>query len=155
MSDFVKPEPERLTLSGGHFIDVKKKLTHGESEDMKAEQSAVVDGLFTLNRRTFRTAKVLTYLLGWSLMDDGKPKAYSPEMPETARRDLLRSLSPERFGEIHAAIEAHEEAQAKASAAAGKIPDGVKESSAISPSPSDAGGATEMSESYPKTFSVS
>lgn len=138
MSDFVDPEPERLTLSGGQFIDVKKKLNHGEREDMFAEMS--IDGApgepTRLDRRNFRTVKVLAYLLGWSLMHNGKPQAYSEQMPESARRDVLRGLSPERFEEIFKAISAHEEG----AEAQKKIPDGAAESPAISPSPSDAAG---------------
>jgi hypothetical protein len=138
MSDFVEPEPERLTLSDGQFIDVKKKLNHGEWEDMLAEMS--IDGApgepRRLNRRTFRTVKVMTYLLGWSLTHNGKPQAYSPAMPEDERRDIIRSLSPERFEEMYKAITAHEDGVA----APKKKPDGATESPVISPSPSDAAG---------------
>lgn len=138
MSDFVEPESERLTLNGGQFIDVKKKLNHGEREDMLAEMSInVAPGEPAhLDRRNFRTVKVVAYLLGWSLMHNGKPEPYAPEMPERERRDVLRSLSPERFDEIFKAIDAHEDG----AAASKKTQDGVTESPAISPSPSDAAG---------------
>jgi hypothetical protein len=33
MGDFVKPEPIRLPLSGNEYIDIKKRLNHGERED--------------------------------------------------------------------------------------------------------------------------
>lgn len=142
MSDFVEPESERLTLSDGQFINVKKQLNHGERDDMLAEMS--IDGALgeptRLDRRNFRTVKVMAYLLGWSLMHNGKPEPYAPEMPPHERRDVLRSLSPERFDEIHKAILAHEDG-----ATAKKPQDGATESPVISPSRSDAAGVTEMS----------
>jgi hypothetical protein len=70
MGDFVRPEPIRLSLSGGHYIDIKKRLNHGEREDMYARIAPyVVPGEpVQMNRREVRTAYVLTYLLGWSLV---------------------------------------------------------------------------------------
>jgi hypothetical protein len=116
MGDFVRPEPIRLSISGGHYIDIKKRLNHGETEDMFARWAPfVVPGQpANLDRREFRTAYVLTYLLGWSLTDDdGTPVAFSPALPEAERLDAIRSLDPDRFTEIHDAIEKHEEAYAK------------------------------------------
>jgi hypothetical protein len=144
MSDFVEPEAERLTLGDGQFIDVKKKLNHGEWEDMLADMSLDgkpgVDGKpgepTRLDRRNFRTVKVMAYLLGWSLMHNGKPQPYSPAMSADERRDIIRSLSPERFEEMYKAITAHEDGVA----APKKKPDGATESPVISPSPSDAAG---------------
>jgi hypothetical protein len=83
MGDFVRPEPIRLSLSGGHYIDIKKRLNHGETEDMYARWAPfVVPGQpANLNRREVRTAKVLTYLLGWSLV------------MTTGRRRLLASAA--------------------------------------------------------------
>jgi hypothetical protein len=89
-----------------------------------------------LNRREVRTAKVLTYLLGWSLVDDdGAPFAFSPVLPEAERLDAIRSLDPDRFTEIHAAIQKHEEAYAAEQAKKKKIPSYREASPAISPSP--------------------
>lgn len=113
MGNFVNPEPIRLTISGGDYIDIKKRLNHGETEDMYARWAPfIVPGQPTnLDRREFRTAMVLTYLLGWSLTyDDGTPVPFSPVLPETERLDTLRSLDPDRFTDIYAAIQKHEQA---------------------------------------------
>lgn len=137
MSDFVKPEIVRLPLSGGQFIDVKKRLSHGEREDMFASMSPFVTPgeTSTIIRSTVRTEKVLTYLVGWSLTDDGAPVPISPNTPRQERVDNIRMLSTDRFDEIFQAIVAHEEG-----ASAKKLHDGAPESSAISPSRFDVTG---------------
>lgn len=145
MGDFVKPEPHRLTLSDGQYIDIKKRLNHGETEDMYARWAPFVtagsdDTL--LDRREVRTAKVLAYLLGWSLTDDeGAPAPMSPVIPYPERLDTIRSLDPDRFDEIHKAITTYEaEYAAKKKAQAG-----ANGSSPISPSPVAVTGATSGS----------
>lgn len=137
MSDFVKPEVARLSLAGGQFVDVKKRLNHGESEDMFALMSPFVgaDGRVQVNLREVRMAKVLSYVVGWSLSSDGTPVAMSLEMPHDARKDTINSLDPDRFNEIHQAIEQHENAVYQERAAEKKGRDGAKPSPVISPSP--------------------
>jgi hypothetical protein len=143
MGDFVKPEPHRLSLSDNEYVDIKKRLNHGEREDMFARMAPyVVPGeLAHMDRREVRTAKVLMYLLGWSLTDDGTPVPMSPVLSEAERLDTIRSLDPDRFDEIHAAIEAHEEAYAKKKKA--QATESV--SPATSPSPVAVAGATSGS----------
>jgi hypothetical protein len=94
-----------------------------------------------LNRREVRTAKVLVYLLGWSLTDDGTPVAMSPVLSEAERLDTIRSLDPDRFDEIHVAIEAHEEAYAADVAKKKKAQSTESVSPTTSPSPVAVAGA--------------
>jgi hypothetical protein len=142
MSDFVKPEIVRLPLSDGQFIDVKKRLSHGEREDMFTNMSPYVTPgeVSTISRGTVRTEKVLTYLVGWSLTDEGQPVNISPQVKREERIDTIRMLSTERFDEIFQAILTHEEG----GAAGKKAPDGVTGLPAISPSPSNAAGVTKI-----------
>lgn len=133
MGDFVTPEPHRITLSGGQTVDIARRLSHGESEDMYARMLA--------NRAETRTAKLLAYILGWSLTRDEKPVAYSLALPEQARLDTLRALDPDLAVEIHEAIESHETAEAKRRTARKNGQGGTPESASISPSPSGADGA--------------
>lgn len=142
MGDFVKPEPHRLTLHDGQYIDIKTRLNHGETEDMYARWAPYVTvGDQQLDRREVRTAKVLAYLLGWSLTDEGVPVPMSQGLPYIGRMDVIRSLDPDRFDEIHKAIEAYEnEYAAKKKALAG-----ANGSSVISISPVAATGATSGS----------
>lgn len=144
MSDFVKPEIKRFPISGGHFIDVKKQLNHGEREDMFAAMAPLVTPGEDLrfNRRDIRTAKAVTYLVGWSLTNEGTPVPMSPELPEQVRIDTIRSLSAERFDEMFAVILKHEAANEQAAVAAKKIRDGESKSSATSPSLVSMAGAT-------------
>ena len=75
-----------------------------------------------IDRREMRTAKLLAYLLGWSLTRDGVPVPMALALPEQARVDTIRSLDPDRAVEIHAVIEAHEDATEIARAAQKKNP---------------------------------
>lgn len=148
-NDFATGESERLSLSGEQFIDIKKRLSTGEREDMYARM--MPDGQ-TTNRREVRTAKVLTYLLGWSLMNQGKPVPMSPEIPEKDRNDYIRALDPDRFDEIYRAIEAHEDAMQQARDAQKKILAGSPSGDATSSSPSAPAGAS--SGSAPSTLTT-
>jgi hypothetical protein len=154
VGDFVKPEPQRLVLSGGHYIDIKKRLNSGERDDMHARWAPyVIAGQpAQLDRREVRVAKVLTYLLGWSLTDDGMPVPFSPAVPEADRIATIRSLDPDRFDEIHAAIEAHEEAY---DAAKKKALATAPASPASSGSPSAVTGDTSGSPSSTPTSTTS
>src|SRR6188474_1252203 len=98
MSDFVTPESVRLPLSGGAFVDIKKRLNQGETDDMHARWAPfVVPGELSpqLNRREVRVSKVAAYLLGWSLTNNGAPVAMTPDMSEADRLATIRSLDPE------------------------------------------------------------
>ena len=107
----VEPEIERLALSDGDFIDIKKRLNHGEQEDLFARMSPLQTPgeKIRLDSREVRTAKVLVYLVGWSLIDKAlKPIPMSPDLPESVRLSAIRSVDPESFTEMHDAIRAHE-----------------------------------------------
>jgi hypothetical protein len=142
MDDFVSPAPHRLTLSDGQFVDIRKRLNHGEREDMFARiaPSGVLD------RRWVRTAKLLAYVIGWSLTKDGAPVPMSPDLPEQDRIDVFRALDPDRAVQIHEAIEAHETAMEQERAAQKKILSGSPAANATSALPSVPAGPSERSE---------
>lgn len=144
--DFADPIPHRLTLSGGHFVDIKQRLNHGETEDMYA----VIAPHGLTNRRVVRTAKIDAYLLGWSLTKKGVPvpmSLASETFSAQARLDTIRSLSQRRAIEIYDAIEAHEAAMD----AKKKIPPGANGAAVISPSRSGAAGGSASDPSGPST----
>jgi len=155
-SRFVRPESVRLSISGGDFLDVKKRLTHGEREDMHASWAPFVTPgePLQLNRREVRTAKVFAYLLGWSLTDDDqkKPVPMSPDLPDTVRLATIRSLDPDTFDEIHTAIMAHEEAVEAERAERKNTQDGETVLPATSPSRSGVAGVMTTSELLTQTF---
>lgn len=139
MGDFVTPEPFRLTLSGGQYVDIRKRLNHGETEDMYARMSPHA---LLLDRRQVRTAKLLAYIIGWSLTIDGTPVPMSQDLPEDVRNDTLRNLDPDRALEIYTAIETHEEAMATARAEEKKLQGGKTDAVAISALPSAVAGVS-------------
>jgi len=147
MDWFARPEIVRLPLSDGQFIDIKKRLNHGEREDLFARWSPLVTPgePMKMQRKEVRTAKVLAYLVGWSATTDGQPIPYALEMPEAVRLDTLHNLDPDTFSMIHDAIEAHEETIAQARAAQKKIPSGSPPADSTSPSPPAAAGTSNGS----------
>jgi len=52
-------------------------------------------------------AVLTTYLLDWSLVDEDGRKVPIADLPYAHLRDVLRSLDPDTFREIYAAIDAH------------------------------------------------
>ena len=153
----VEPDSERLYISDGDYIDVKKRLNHGEHDDYLARISPfqTPGEPVRMETRQIRTSKVLAYLLGWSLTQKNKPIPYSDDMPEKARIDVLNSLDKETFKEIHAAIDAHEDKSEATSAAAKNGTGGANESPAISPSPAVVPGVTSGSEPLTETSTAS
>jgi len=102
---FVVPETIRLPLEGEQWIDVKRALNVGEVQAMfrRIYPTAKAGEKLDVDLTQVGSAKVLAYLVGWSLVDPGgKPVAVS----EAA----LNRLSPEKFALIREAIEAHDEA---------------------------------------------
>jgi hypothetical protein len=155
VGDFVRPESIPLSISGGHTITIKKRLNHGEREDMYTRWAPFVEPgqPVHFDRREVRTSKVLTYLIGWTLKDDGGvPVPMSPQLDEQERLATIRSLDPDRFLEIHTAIEAHEDAydEAKKNALAG-----APASPTTSASPSAVPGDTSGSPSSTPTSTTS
>lgn len=147
MDRFVRPHPVRLHISAGDFIDVKKRLNAGEHQDYLSRllPYQTPGEKPSLDTRQVATGKVLAYLLGWSLTDDGRPVSYSLDLPEADRISLLNSLDIDTFREIREAIDAHEEAEDQARAAEKNGRGSETASPAISPLPSTTAGATTTS----------
>ena len=143
----VEPESIRLTISDGDYIDVKKRLNHGEYDDHLARIAPyqTPGEPIRMETRQIRTSKVLAYLLGWSLTHKSKPIPMAPDMPENARLDVLNSLDRQTFTEIHQAISAHEDKSDAEAEAAKNGQGGGNGSSAISPSLGPVAGVTSGS----------
>lgn len=145
-SRVVRPETKTLSISDGDWLLVKKRLSHGDQQEAFAHK--YISDVFgqRVNLRLVRMDKVTAYLLDWSLTGlDEKPlviKGQPIEVVESA----LTLIDPESFDEIHAAIEAHEQAMATERANAKKNMAGATASGAISPSPSEPAGPSTRSE---------
>jgi len=140
--DFDDPESVRLPLTDGKYVDIKKRLNHGETEDLFARISPYGVGV---NRREVRTAKIDAYLLAWNLTKKGEPVPMSPDLPENVRTDTIRNLTSARAVEIHKAIEAHEEKEAVARADEKKTSATTPPADPILPLPSAAAGPSDRS----------
>lgn len=136
MDDFVTPGATRLPLTDGKFVDIHTRLTHGDTEEMYERQLS--------GRRWVRTAKILAYVIGWSLTRKDAPIPMSPDLPDETRIDTIRGLDPDRAVEIFTAIEAHETAM-EAARATEKKTGGTPASSATSGSPGTSGGRSATS----------
>ena len=148
MGDFVKGVPVRLDIGRGRFIDVRKRLNTGEHQAylnrmMPYQTPGEKPRLETLH---VLTGKVLSYLLGWSLTDDGRPVPYDAiKMSEEERLAVLSNLDPDVFREIREAIEAHEEREDQAREAEKNAPAGEHKSPETLPSSNSTASLTTMS----------
>lgn len=131
---FVQPETVTLQISDGDWIEVKKRLTTGESRRSKAVLVKEVrqDGRMTPDFEMVGIAEVLAYLVDWSLKDkDGKPSRIDTD---AKKRAAIDQLDDDTFEEISDAIAAHVKAEEEARAEAKKPKDGGIKSEATSPS---------------------
>jgi hypothetical protein len=112
---FAQPEPERLELSDGQWIMVRKTLNHGEQRAALARISLQLpDGGLAVNRLAVSDETVISYLLDWSLCDlQGQPVVIRNASADVVQA-RLDALDPDRFEEIKDAIDRHVEAVAKA-----------------------------------------
>lgn len=120
---FVQPESVRLSLSDGDWIEIKKRLNTGEVQAMYAQMRSSEERP-GIDPGKVGIARVLAYLLDWSLTQHGKPVV--------VEASALRGLDPDDFAEIRDAIDAHVAATEAALDAAKKLRAGETPSSAIS-----------------------
>src|SRR5688500_17727450 len=106
---FVQPVVVRLALSDGEWIDVKQKLTVGES---RAAMAAIVgevnsSGWRRPNLEVLGLSEVASYIVDWSFRDaNDKPVPFS--------MSALKNLDEPTFEEIDKAVDVHRKAVAAA-----------------------------------------
>lgn len=140
--DFVVPKLDRLSLSGGRWIDVKHRLNAGERRRVfgRMVKDMGVGIRTTYNPEMVGITRLVEYLVNWSLADDlGRAVPVS----EAA----IDNLDPDLYSEISTALDAHEEKVEAERTAEKNDRDGASTSSAISPSPSGVAGALSGSAS--------
>lgn len=153
----VKPETDRLTLTNGHWLLVRRRLNTGEERDgfgraLDTHPAApcphcghTVPGGVVVNPMKRQVAMLTSYLLDWSLCDDqGETLTFRdspvspPNIPQLEAH--LRAIEPDIFEEIRRLITDHEAAQTQARADQKKTHAGAPNSAAISNSPSAPAG---------------
>jgi len=107
---FVLPETVRLELSGGEWIEVKKRLTYGEQQRLAggALRPKLTDGEIdiSLDLETHSILRLTTWIVDWS--------ARNPKGKEAGvSKEAIASLDPDIVEEIEKALTAHIEALAE------------------------------------------
>lgn len=120
---FVSPEVVRLPLSGGNWVDVKKRLNAGEARRVFTRQLKTMHlgEKAELDPAQVGRSRLEEYIVGWSA-----PAAYTP--------DALENLTPARYAELVAVIDTHDEAVDAAVAVEKNAPGGESTLPALSPS---------------------
>jgi hypothetical protein len=134
MSRFVRPETEKLEISGGDWLLVKRRLTAGEERHAFARivKRMSIGERPELDPEATGLNKIVAYLLDWSLRDDEGAIVPIREQPANVVEAAILSLDPGSFREIHDAIAAHESRQAAALEDEKKRTDGGPRLSVIS-----------------------
>ncbi len=151
MSNFVRPDSVRLTLTGGHegdYIIVKRRLNAGEERRLNAAliKNFIPGQMPTLDPEQVGYAKVKAYLLDWGGVGFG---------PEKFNAGTIDDLDPDLYREIERAINAHEVDQAAQREAEKNGRDGATNSAVISPSAEKWGGPTVTSSTSLRTSTAS
>lgn len=106
---FVPPEVVRLELSDGDWLDVKKRLTAGETRRVftRLVKTYTAGDKINLDPELVGKTKILEYVIGWSFVDrSGIVVPFS--------ESAIDSLDEDTYREIGEAIEQHEDGQTKA-----------------------------------------
>ena len=118
---------DRLALSQGDAIVVKRYLTAGESREMwRASMKPATPGApIELDPIAASEALVLAYLLDWTFADaDGRPIVIADQSPATVRA-ALAAIDSDAYLEVQKAIQDHQAATAAALEAEKKTASGA------------------------------
>lgn len=109
MSRFVRPETNKLDLSDGDWVLVKRQLTAGEQRRAFARHVKVMRAgePMTIDPEAVGLGVMTQYLLDWSLADDTGRVVLIRDQPSSVVEAALNALDPASFREIDAAIAAH------------------------------------------------
>jgi hypothetical protein len=128
-SPFVVPRVKRIELEHGQWMDVKRELTYGETEEMYARMRKQFGPgeMPLLDPTRIGRSRMEAYIVAWSFTDpNGEPVPVS----ESAFADL----SPTVARAMREALEVHEEDVQREQAAEKNDRDGASVSSPTSPS---------------------
>lgn len=143
-SRFVQPDVAVLKISNGDTLTVRRRLNAGERRAMMARMyTAGVDGTLKSNVFQIGVARALTYLLDWSLTDEGGALVAIRDQPIDVVQAALDALDIESFNEVDGAIFAHETAMEAERAKNSQASE--SNAPAISPSPSAPAGESNGS----------
>lgn len=140
-SRVVLPNTTTLQISRGDWIVIRTQLNAGENKRMLKRGTVQTGAERHIDLFDAGTAKLIAYLLDWSLAGPNGAVIPIRGLDEAAIENTIDSIDPDSYTEILRAIEAHERRFADAREAEKKtIPGGETTSEVTSISPSVAGG---------------
>ena len=145
-SRIVRPETVKLDISNGDWLLVKKRLNAGEQRAMFARMyQAGADGSLRANPFEVGVAKILAYVLDWSMTDLAGKQIAIMGQPASLVLAALDSFDGDTFAEIRNAIDEHIDSVTAERNAEKNDQAGETRSVAISPSRSAADGQSMSS----------
>jgi hypothetical protein len=131
-SNFIGNDVDRLELSDGDFIIVKRELNLEEERRIMARMAKTVKAGQTLelDLEQFGIVEVLEYVVEWG--GPGFQDSNGRLVPFSSA--TLRNIRPAKFNEITEALDTHKTLQSAFRDAEKNAQDGAINSSAISPS---------------------
>lgn len=144
-SRVVRPESQKLDISKGDWILVRKRLNAGENKRMLRRGMVTDETGRHFDGIEAGTAKLLAYLIDWSVAGpDGQVIAIRGQS-DAEIEAALDAIDPESYGEILHAVEAHVDAVDAARAQEKKDQAATTGDAATSPSLSSVAGASSGS----------
>jgi len=132
MSRFVRPDTDKLELTDGDWLLVKRQLTAGEQRRAFARHVTVKRGEREINLEVVGLGVLTQYLLDWSLTDDDGRVVLIRDQPASVVEAALNALDPASFMEIESAVSGHMERVRLALDAEKKTRNGERKLSVIS-----------------------
>lgn len=126
----VVPDVVRVEISEGDWLDLKRRLSHGERQKMFSLllKNLTPDGQASLDREMVGTAQLMAYLADWSLVD---PNGKQIRIDTDARKlAAINSLDDATVTEMLQAVDQHIEAMEVEITTSKKTSAGDSESSA-------------------------
>jgi hypothetical protein len=141
-SPIVPARTQRVVLPGGHWVEVKACLNHGEHQEMY-EALYVENAEGQVMKQPFKMAEavVLAYLVDWSYVDlDGQPLTLRGKSRDE-RHQILKNFYQDYYLDVKDAVDAHHAAVTRERAQKKRLRSGGDASPMTLPSPADAVGA--------------
>jgi hypothetical protein len=114
-----RPATDRLDLSDGDYLVVKRDLTAGEFRELMRASSKPVTVTSAAGAQTTieldpiaaSVAMVMAYLLDWSFADADGRKIAIADQPPAVVRSALDTIDGDAYTEVQTAINAHQAAR--------------------------------------------
>src|SRR6185436_17397280 len=98
MSRFSRPESDRLPLSNGDWIIVKRRLNTGEQRAYLKRCSTLNDeGVRRIDPIDHGMSRVVAYLIEWSLVDSSQQPVSLQGLDPDGLMAILDNLDPDAF----------------------------------------------------------